>query len=118
MKEKEQINVINDQTGCPTYAADLAQAIMQLINHSDRHQEPTIFNYCNAGATNWFEFAQAIKTFSQSNCTINPIATTQYPTAAKRPHYSVLNTEKIQDIFHISIPDWKESLQKCLNILR
>ena len=125
MKEKEQISVINDQTGCPTYAMDLAVAIMQLINllpatfpKSLGGPLPTVFNYCNTGTTTWFEFAEAIKTFTRSTCKIIPISTEQYPTAAKRPHFSVLNTSKIQETFHLGIPGWKESLQNCLRILR
>ena len=120
MKERESINIINDQAGCPTYAADLAKIIMQIIANLPiaNLPLPLVFNYTNAGITNWYEFAMAIKQFSGSNCVIDPIATAQYPTAAKRPQYSVLDTTKIQEVFHISIPNWKDSLQKCLQLLK
>jgi dTDP-4-dehydrorhamnose reductase len=120
MKEKESINVVSDQRGCPTYAADLAAAIMQIVvkRTTNNTQHTTgIFNYSNAGITNWYEFALAIKELSGSKCMVNPIPTSQYPTPAKRPQYSVLDTSKIQQTFGISIPEWKESLKKCLAIL-
>lgn len=117
MKEKESINVVNDQFGCPTYAADLALAIMQIIVSNKSNKNPGIYHYTNAGVTNWYEFAVAIKNITKSNCTVNPISTAQYPTAAKRPAYSVLDTSKIKDVFALSIPDWEDSLQKCLALI-
>jgi dTDP-4-dehydrorhamnose reductase len=113
MKEKESINVVSDQRGCPTYAADLADAIMKII----KKPIPGIYNYSNTGIINWYEFALAIKELSVSKCIVNPIPTSQYPTPAKRPQYSVLDTTKIRQTFNIVIPEWKESLQKCLGIL-
>jgi dTDP-4-dehydrorhamnose reductase len=119
MKERESINVVNDQRGCPTYAADLATAIMQIIQRqtSDIKYPASIFNYSNSGDITWYDFALAIKELSGSKCVVNPIFTSQYPTPAKRPHYSVLDTTKIQETFDIVMPDWKESLKKCLSIL-
>ena len=117
MKEKENINVVNDQLGCPTYAADLAMAIMQMISSGKAPRMPGIYHYANEGVTNWYTFAMAIKELTYSNCRINPIPTSQYPTAAKRPQYSVLDTTKIQQAFGIVIPDWKVSLQNCLGVL-
>jgi dTDP-4-dehydrorhamnose reductase len=115
MKEKESINVVNDQYGSPTYAADLAEAIMVIIEgHARDCDQPAIFNYCNSGIISWYEFALAIKDITGSKCIINPIPTSQYPTAAKRPLYTVLDTTKIHEAFHILIPGWKESLEKCL----
>jgi len=120
MKERDTITVVNDQYGCPTYAADLAAAIMKVIDQfSIRLPEGgQVFNYCNVGAITWYDFAKAIKELTQSNCTINPIATSQYPTPAKRPHYSVLDTGAIKNTFGITIPNWKESLEKCLNLVQ
>ncbi|MES2429653.1 MAG: dTDP-4-dehydrorhamnose reductase [Bacteroidota bacterium] len=116
MKEKESINVVNDQRGCPTYAADLANVIMQIIA-SGITPTKNIFNYSNAGVINWHEFALAIKELSNSACIVNPIPTSQYPTPAKRPHYSVLDTSSICETFNITIPFWKDSLIKCLSLL-
>ncbi|MEO6541424.1 MAG: dTDP-4-dehydrorhamnose reductase, partial [Ferruginibacter sp.] len=125
MKEKESlpagrhgIKVVNDQQGCPTYAADLAIAIMHIISSDISHENPGIYNYANAGATNWYEFALAIKNISGSSCTVNPITTAEYPTAAKRPAYSVLDTTKIKEVFGVSVPKWEDSLEKCLSLLR
>ena len=120
MKERESINVVNDQQGCPTYAADLAVAIMQIIKSKTENPQTTIgniFNYSNSGNVNWYEFAIAIKELTNSKCIVNPIPTSQYPTPAKRPQYSVLDTSKIQQTFNVAVPAWKDSLQKCLAML-
>ncbi len=118
MKEKESINVVDDQLGCPTYAADLATCIMTIIiNPTIPNIKYSIFNYCNAGVISWYQFALAIKKLSNSNCLVNPITTSQYPTAAKRPQYSVLDTSLIKNTFGIVIPHWEESLKKCLQLL-
>ena len=120
MKEKDRIDVVNDQWGCPTYAADLAEAIMVIVEKwtmGNRQRANNIFNYTNRGIITWYEFAFAIKELTGSNCFISPIPTSQYPTAAKRPPYSVLDISKIQQQFNINIPDWKERLQKCLLLL-
>lgn len=118
MKESESINVVSDQIGCPTYAADLAAAIMQIIASGKSKENSGIYHYSNAGITNWHEFAVAIKKFSGSNCAVNPITTAEYPTAAKRPAYSVLDTTKIKNAFGIAIPAWEESLEKCVALLK
>lgn len=124
MSERTSINVVGDQQGCPTYAADLAAAIMHIIGRlqypSVIFNDPlssTIFNYSNKGITNWYEFALAIKEISGSQCTVNPIPASQYLTPAKRPQYSVMDTTKIEQTFNLSIPGWKDSLDKCLKIL-
>jgi dTDP-4-dehydrorhamnose reductase len=118
MKERESINVVDDQLGCPTYAADLAFAIMGIINKSSIHSSQySIFNYCNAGIISWYNFAVAIKELTGSNCIVNPIPTSQYPTPARRPQYSVLDTGLIKNTFGVAIPEWKESLKKCLQLL-
>jgi len=118
MKEKESINVVSDQQGCPTYAADLAAAIMQIVNqYSTFNKQYSIFNYSNAGHITWYDFAVAIKELTASKCIVNPIPTSQYPTPAKRPAYSVLDTSKIQQTFNVVVPDWEDSLKKCLSIL-
>lgn len=125
MSDRDSINVVSDQQGCPTYAADLAAAIMQIIG---RLQHPSmisklpllssgIFNYSNKGTTNWYEFAEAIKEISGSKCIVNPIPASQYPTPAKRPQYSVMDTTKIEQTYNLSIPGWKYSLGKCLKVL-
>jgi dTDP-4-dehydrorhamnose reductase len=115
MKERESINVVNDQQGCPTYAADLAEAIMIMLREMvNVKSENRIFNYCNEGIISWYEFAVAIKELTHSNCIVHPIPTSGYPTAAMRPEYSVLDTEKIKATFDIKIPYWEDSLEQCI----
>ena len=117
-KEKDSINVVNDQFGCPTYAADLAGTIMKFIECFENDTiHKGIVNYCNSGITTWFDFALAIKEFVKSNCKILPVSTSQYPTPARRPLYSVLDTSKIKLMLGESIPNWKDSLYKCLQSL-
>jgi dTDP-4-dehydrorhamnose reductase len=121
MKERESISVVNDQQGCPTYAADLANAIMQIIINyqlSIINSTNRVFNYSNTGVINWHQFAIAIKELTNSKCIVNSIPSSQYPTPAKRPQYSVLNTAKIRETFAITIPAWKNSLVACLSLLK
>jgi len=117
-KEKESLNVINDQVGCPTYAADLAAIILKFVGAMESGKKyEGIVNYCNDGITTWYDFAVAIKEFVDSPCIVRPIPTSQYPTPAKRPKYSVLDTSKIKSTLAPDIPFWKDSLHKCLVLL-
>lgn len=115
MNEKESIGVVADQFGCPTYAADLATAVMQIITGGK--YSPGIYHYCNGGVISWHEFAKAIKEISGSNCNVNAIETSAYPTPAARPHYSALETTKMKQAFSVDILPWKKSLQNCLSLL-
>jgi dTDP-4-dehydrorhamnose reductase len=113
MNERKEINVVADQFGSPTYAASLAEVILLIINDSPGWK-PGIYHYSNAGKISWFDFAVAIKKLIKSDCVVNPVPTEKYPTPAKRPSFSLLDTKKIRETFHITIPGWEESLQKCL----
>ncbi len=116
MAGKESINVVNDQLGRPTYAPDLAATIMQMI--AGNTLKGGIYHFSNNGdAISWFDFAVAIKELTQSNSLINPINTAAYPTPAKRPVYSVLDTSLIQQQYSLHIPHWKDSLGACLQML-
>jgi dTDP-4-dehydrorhamnose reductase len=106
--EKESISVVADQRGCPTYAADLAAAVMHII--SDARLQPGIYHYANQGVISWYEFAVAIKELSESACEVKAIRTIDYPTPAARPAYSAFDTSKIREVYGLSIPTWKESL--------
>lgn len=112
MKEKESINVVNDQVGSPTYAADLAMAILQIITSGE--WVPGIYHYSNSGVISWYDFAVAIRDITGSHCQVNPILSSQYPTPAKRPAYSVLDTSRIRAQYGIDIPEWRTSLAFCL----
>lgn len=116
MNEKESIGVVNDQIGSPTYAADLAEAIMQIIGSGK--WQPGIYNYSNEGIISWFDFANEIKRLIQSECKISALTTEQFPTPAKRPKYSVLDKTKIQQTFSIKLKNWKESLKTCVEKLK
>ena len=117
-KEKEQLNVVSDQVGSPTYAADLAAVIILFIQKNEEgHSFSGIYNYSNSGVTNWYEFALVIKELSNSQCKILPTSTSAYPTPAQRPLYSVMNTGKLREDLQIEIPFWKDSLKKCLEKL-
>jgi dTDP-4-dehydrorhamnose reductase len=112
MSEKNTINVVNDQSGSPTYAADLAEAILQVLSFGK--WTPGIYHYSNKGVISWYDFAEAIKELTGSGCMINPVGTSQYPTPAKRPAYTVLDTTKIQKTYNVEIRDWKKSLAGCI----
>jgi dTDP-4-dehydrorhamnose reductase len=116
MATKESISVVNDQLGKPTYAPDLAAAIMQII--SAGNFKGGVYHFSNSGnPISWFDFAIAIKECVQSNCQVHPINTMAYPTPAKRPAYSVLDTSLIQQQYSLDIPHWKNSLTACLRLL-
>jgi len=112
-KEKESLGVIFDQIGTPTYAKDLAKTILKIIPKI-QNSKLSIYHYSNEGAISWYDFAKEIIKMAKLMCKINPIETKDYPTPAKRPHYSVLNKSKIKSAFSIEIPYWKDSLDECL----
>jgi dTDP-4-dehydrorhamnose reductase len=116
MDERPSINVVSDQYGCPTYAVDLADALLRIATSS--HFEPGVFNYCNAGTTTWFEFACAIKQYAGLHCVVNPITTAEYPTPAKRPRWSVLDCGKISSVYGSELKPWRQSLQECIRVLQ
>lgn len=115
MREKESIRVINDQIGSPTYAADLADAILRIV--SGAKFVPGIFHYSNEGQISWYDFALAIKELIHSPCSVDPIPTSQYPTPARRPHYSLLDKSLIKATYGITIPEWKKRLTVCIDRL-
>ena len=116
MKQKKQLNVINDQIGSPTYAADLAQVILDIININQ--WKPGIYNYTNKGKISWYELANDIKVIYGFNTIITAITTKEYAAIAKRPKYSILNKTKIKNTFNIILIPYKDSLKKCIKILK
>jgi dTDP-4-dehydrorhamnose reductase len=115
MKERTDINVVADQFGSPTYAKDLAEAIMQII--AQNNFQPGIYHFSNSGEITWHTFATAIKNAKHFACNVHAIPSSQYLTPAKRPAYSVMNKEKIQSTFHIQLKPWQHSLAECLEKL-
>lgn len=116
-KERGKLNVVFDQVGSPTWAADLASAIMQIIAHPEVRSFCGVYLYANEGVTSWYDFAREILEISGIPCEVNPIETKDYPLPARRPHYSVLNKSLVKTTFGIKIPHWKESLLKCVQDL-
>jgi dTDP-4-dehydrorhamnose reductase len=112
MGERQTIGVINDQVGTPTYTADLAGLILRIA--CGPLFVPGLYHYSNEGRISWYDFAVAIKELTGSPCQVNPIPSSQYPTPARRPHYSLLDKSLIKKTYGITIPDWKTSLVRCL----
>jgi dTDP-4-dehydrorhamnose reductase len=115
MKERERLNVVNDQMGSPTYAADLAQTIMTIMTHN--YWQAGIYNFSNEGEISWYEFALAIQEIGGFDCEITGIPSSSYPTPAQRPQYSLLDKTKIKSTFGVVVPEYKESLVKCMGLL-
>lgn len=116
MEERDSLNVVNDQIGSPTYAADLAQAIVTILNHPN--WQAGIYNFSNEGDISWYEFALAIQEIGRFDCAVSGIPSSAYPTPAKRPSYSLLDKTKIKQVYGVAVPNYKESLQKCMELLR
>lgn len=119
--EKISLNVIFDQVGSPTYAKDLARAIMSIIQvlESENFDFPTsVFHFSNEGVCSWYDFAKTIFELSSTQCMVYPIATKDYSTLANRPNYSVLDKSKIKQTFNLAIPYWKDSLKLCVTELQ
>jgi len=110
MQEREAINVVNDQIGSPTYAADLAKAMITILE--SQKWVPGVYNYSNEGEISWYDFALAIKELGGYECNVGGIPSSSYPTPAKRPEFSLLDKKKIKTIYGLEIPDYKKSLEK------
>lgn len=110
----DELGIIFDQTGTPTYAKDLAKTILSIIEQIE-NRNVEIYHYSNEGVASWYDFAKAIFEIENINIKVNPIETKEYPTPAKRPYYTVLNKAKIKESFNITIPHWRDSLRECLN---
>lgn len=115
--EKESLNVVNDQFGCPTYAKDLAAACIKIAATAKWKEQSAVYHFSNSGEISWFDFATEIMKQANLNCKIQPIPTEDYPTPAERPKYSVLETTKIQSDYNLTIRHWKEALKDCLESL-
>lgn len=112
MQERDSISVVNDQIGSPTYATDLAQAMIKII--SSEKWIPGIYNYSNEGEISWYEFALDINDIGGYNCKVEGISSSAYPTPAKRPSFSLLDKNKIKKVYGIDVPNYKESLKKMM----
>ena len=113
--ERDTLNVVFDQVGSPTYAADLADAIMQVI--SSENFVPGIYHFSDEGVCSWYDFTKTIHRMAGVSCNVQPIESWQYPARTPRPHYSVLNKAKIKSTYGIVVPHWEDSLRKCIDVL-
>jgi len=116
-RERDALNVVFDQAGTPTYARDLAKAILVILPQAMASGNTGIFHYSNEGVTSWYDFAKAIHELAGISCSVSPIATKDYPTPAQRPFFSVLDKSLIRKSFAIEIPYWRDSLKDCLKRL-
>jgi len=113
--ERDNLNVIFDQVGTPTYAADLADSILNIISHESF--VPGIYHFSDEGVCSWYDFTKTIHRIAKITCNVQPIETKDYPVRTPRPHYSVLNKAKIKSTYGISIPHWEVSLEKCIHLI-
>ena len=120
-KERGELNVVVDQVGSPTYATNLANAILDIVKNivfKEARYETQVYHYSNKGEISWYEFSQEIFKIAKIDCNANPITTEQYPTPAKRPRNTLMDKDKITETFSVNIADWKESLNTCIILLK
>ena len=114
-KERDELNVVYDQIGSPTYAADLAEMIIKNLQELKWIQGTHIYHFANEGACSWYDFTKEIMDIANIDCKVNPIETRDYPLPARRPSYSIFNKAKLKDGFEdVEIPYWRDSLKVCL----
>ncbi|MBP3419864.1 MAG: dTDP-4-dehydrorhamnose reductase [Marinifilaceae bacterium] len=113
--ERDSLNVVFDQVGTPTYAADLAKLICKVVEDADFCSEKSgIYHFANEGVCSWYDFALEIVEMSGNQCAVLPCHSDEFPSKVKRPHYSVLDKSKVKKVFNVVIPHWKEALKRCI----
>lgn len=118
-KEREELNVVDDQIGSPTYARDLAAAILHIIQEIEKgNDQPGLYHFSNEGVCSWYDFACEIMEIAELDCKVNAIPTSEFPTKAKRPAYSVLDKTKLKQAYGIGIKHWSNSLSNCLSEIK
>ena len=121
-RERDQLTVVEDQVGSPTYATDLARVLLTIVDQEllkqSETEQPAIYHYANEGVCSWYDFAKAIFELSEAPCKVTPILSSQYPSPAARPHYSVLSKSAIRSLIQYPIPYWRSALKQCLQQLK
>ena len=117
-KERPLVKVVSDQVGTPTYAADLADVILRFAETAPETDDVQVYHFTNEGVCSWYDFARRIIASETDSCKVLPIVTSEYPTPAVRPHYSVLDKRKIKEKLQMEIPHWEDALQRCLEKLK
>ena len=116
--ERDQLNVVFDQVGSPTYAVDLAKALLTIIDAAEAGTfEPGIYHFSNEGVCSWYDFAWQIMQLAGLPAVVSPIESKDFPAKAKRPHYSVLNKAKIKNIYGVTVPHWETGLRACMDAI-
>lgn len=113
--ERDELKVVFDQIGTPTYAADLADALLQIALKGAAH--PGVYHFSNEGVCSWYDFTISIHSIAGVQCRVLPIESHEYPARTPRPHYSVLNKSKIKSVYNVSIPHWEDGLKRCMKLL-
>jgi dTDP-4-dehydrorhamnose reductase len=119
--ERDELGVVFDQVGTPTNASDLAKACLDILifsNENNINSKGNLYHFSNEGVASWYDFSRAIMALGKVNCNVKPIETIDYPTPAKRPHFSVLNKSKIKNDFEMEIPYWRDTLENCIKKLK
>ena len=117
--EREQLSVVFDQVGSPTYAGDLAAAILTVLEQAEKGGfVPGVYHFSNEGVCSWYDFAVKIMELGGKTCQVAPIESKEYPAKANRPHYSVLNKAKIKATYQVVVPHWETSLRKCIEAIK
>ena len=120
-RERDELSVVSDQIGSPTYATDLANAILDIVQNKtfkEARQKTQVIHYSNEGVISWYDFAKEIFKLAKIDCKVNPITTEQYPTPARRPRNTLMDKDKVTETFSVNISDWKESLNTCMILLK
>ena len=118
MEERDELRVVYDQVGTPTYGTDLAGVILKIIEPGSGTFIPGMYHYSNEGIASWYDFAHEIREITQASCRIIPITTDEYPLPARRPAFAVLNKKKIRQQYVLQIPHWKSGLQRCIEKMK
>jgi dTDP-4-dehydrorhamnose reductase len=120
-QERDELSVVSDQIGSPTYATDLANAILDIVQNKtfkEAGQDTQVYHYSNEGEISWYEFAKEIFELVDIQCSVSPITTEQYPTPAKRPKNTLMDKSRIIRTFNVNVIFWKDSLAKCLPLYK
>ena len=117
-QERDELGVVYDQVGTPTYARDLAKAILQMIDSKEKIKKTEIFHFSDEGIASWYDFAVSVMEIAALNCRVKPLLTFEYPLPAKRPAFSVMSKKKISEFLSVNIPHWRNSLEECIHKLK
>ena len=120
-RERDELSVVSDQIGSPTYATDLANAILEIIQNKsfkEPAQTTQIYHYSNEGEISWHEFSKEVFKIKRIDCKVESVTTEEYPTTAKRPKTAILDKSKVTKTFNINVFEWRKSLERCISLIK